>query len=139
MKLEVKILTEVIEKQLGVTYKQMMSARRLKEMVYSRAIFSVIARRYLDMTYHKIGELLKRDHSSIIFYMKKHDNEYELYKDYRDMYKKIYASVEALFIINTEFNADYLKTKIKELQSEVSIINAMIAKYEERIKNMEEA
>tara|TARA_R110002020_G_scaffold220785_2_gene428770 strand:- start:34773 stop:35192 length:420 start_codon:yes stop_codon:yes gene_type:complete len=139
MELEVKILTEVIEKQLGITYKQMMSPTRLKELVYSRAIFSVIARRYLNMTFHKIGELLKRDHSSIIFYMKKHDNEYELYKDYRDMYKKIYASVEALFIINTEFNADYLRAKIKDMQSEIDMTNAMIMKYEERIKNMEEA
>ena len=134
---EIEVLLSVIDGKLGITYEQMRSASRLREIVFARRVLCVIARRHWDMTYEVIGRLINKDHSSVIYYIKKHDHEYEKYPDYSRMYKTVFGEVQALFLAKTDFNPEFLALKIEQLTEQKRIINAQIDSYKNRIKNLQ--
>ncbi len=63
---------EIVEKETGINKDQMKSPLRLKDLVYARTFFSVIARDILKKSFPEIGDQLNRDHTSIIHYITNH-------------------------------------------------------------------
>jgi len=80
-------LRKLIEKKLNIT--DMVKPSREKEHVMARTIFSVIQVKMMRNTTTSVGRYLNKDHSTIIFYLKKHADEYNLYMDYTEKLDEI--------------------------------------------------
>jgi len=60
-------LLRVIEKVTGITEEEMVGKSRRREFVEARFIFFYCMRRYSKVTVKSIGNMLRKDHSSVIY------------------------------------------------------------------------
>lgn len=137
MNVEVKILLGVIENRTNISYEDIQGPSRKREVIYARRIFCAMARKYLHMTHKNIAIAIgNRDHSSVIYHIKKHDDEIDIYVDYRNTYRDVYKSTEAIFVIKTEYSPEYIKYKLIDLLDKRNKLNEQILMYTKRIKEL---
>lgn len=67
----------VIQKTANISKEQILSQTRTKELVFARMLISCIMR-LNGFTFAQIGELLNRNHSTIMHYL----NNFDYYKKY---------------------------------------------------------
>lgn len=60
-------LFRVIEKVTGITEKEMIGKSRRREFVEARFIFFYCMRKYSKVTVKSIGNMLQKDHSSVVY------------------------------------------------------------------------
>jgi len=65
----------------GVSEVNIKSKKRDAKTAYARALFSYLALEYGNLTYTAIGNILNRDHSTIISSVKKFKERIDIYKD----------------------------------------------------------
>ena len=57
-------------KKVDMTFEQLYSKSRKREIVDKRMILAYLLRTALGMTYHDIGEALKKNHATIIYHIR---------------------------------------------------------------------
>jgi hypothetical protein len=87
---ELKNLFKVIKKFTNYGILDIRSKSRLRSLVFARRIFCVIARTQFGMSYTELGTFIKHNHATIIHNVNKHEADYEYYKEYRELYDRIY-------------------------------------------------
>lgn len=109
---------------------------RKRENVYLRAAFSNAFRSVSKVI--DIASVLHRNHSSVVYYCKNHENMI-VYKDYEKLYFKA-LEVKKQFITNEEdFNVDLLLFSIKDLKEKLKNQEKTIATlnvYKEKYNNI---
>jgi chromosomal replication initiation ATPase DnaA len=78
-----------IEKFTGITKDQIRGKCRKQEIVQARYLFAAIMRKNTNYTLQYIGSLINRDHSNLIFYLKKMDWFLKSEKDLANKYQSI--------------------------------------------------
>jgi chromosomal replication initiation ATPase DnaA len=67
-------LFEIVEKEFGVTKEELLSKNRYTDLVIYRRIISYYLRKN-GYTFHKVADIMKKDHATIIFYIRTFDDE----------------------------------------------------------------
>lgn len=84
--------------------------RRGRELVDARFQFAAVFRLQFYYTLSKIGNLLSKDHSSIIHSIKKHKDFYETISSYKAQYIKVLNEIEKEYpgLLNTTLNPNII-------------------------------
>ena len=69
--------------------------RVMGKLLKLRVLFTALCRRFLEYSYPQIGRLFGKDHTTAVFYNKKHD-EYKMDPEYLEQYNQIEANVEEI-------------------------------------------
>ena len=69
--------------------------RVMGKLLKLRVMFTSLCRKFLEYSYPQIGRLFSKDHTTAVFYKKKHD-QYKMDPEYLEQYNQIEANVEEL-------------------------------------------
>ncbi len=72
-----------------VTIQAVCGSRRQRELVEARVIYVYLLRNILKFNYSHIGRLLKKDHSSIIYYINVFDELIDYNKEFQEKYNRV--------------------------------------------------
>ena len=86
-------ILEIISEECGVTAAEAMKKSRKSEFVKVRHIYCAILKKYYGFSYPKIGEIMDKDHTTIINSVDKFRNRYINEEDYRETINKIYNRI----------------------------------------------
>jgi len=86
-------ILEIISEECGVSVNDVMKKSRKSELVKVRHIYSAILKKYYGFSYPKIGEIMDKDHTTIINSVDKFRNRYINEEEYRDTINKIYNRI----------------------------------------------
>jgi len=89
MKLTGQEILDTVCKYYEVTQQEVWSARRFRELIKPRQMFSYIAKEETKLSYSEIGRLVGRDHSTVLVSHRKIENEIGIYEDVRQAYTDI--------------------------------------------------
>lgn len=115
-----EVLFRKIEEITGYTKKVLVSKKRNSDLVMIRMIMASILRNEAHLTFHNIGLILIRDHSSICYYVNKHIDNL-VYPPYNRLYFNI---------------LDRLIHKIK--RNDVETIDVEIEKTKSKLNNLKQ-
>lgn len=107
--LKEEALIKVVENACNLSIQQIRGTSRRQELVIARAILSCMLRHEVGCTYERAGELVGRDHSSVIHYEKHFHTNVKFYKKYRDTYN----------LISSEHKASYSDLSIKIMNKQI--------------------
>lgn len=62
---------------------------RKQDVVYTRMTIAYFLRQYTKLSTTEIGNLINRDHTTIIHYLKAYDSEFRFNKDFRNFAERI--------------------------------------------------
>lgn len=82
-----KLIFMFIERELGINKKKLLEANRKQDLCDIRRAVCVIL--HEDYSYSKCGEIMMRDHSTIIHQCLKHEELYGRDQKYTDIFDKI--------------------------------------------------
>lgn len=86
-------ILEIISEECGVTVSDVMKRSRKSELVKVRHIYCAILKKYYGFSYPKIGDIMNKDHTTIINAVDKFRSRYINEEDYRDLINKIYDRI----------------------------------------------
>ena len=86
-------ILEIISEECGVNVNDVMKKVRNSELVKVRHLYSAILRKYYGYSYPKIGEIMDKDHTTIIHSVDAFRNRYKNEEDYRNLTNKIYDRI----------------------------------------------
>lgn len=112
-------ITQIVEKVSGVSREQIRGRCRVKRIHIPRSILGYMLRADLGCTYKRAGELVGRDHASVIKYNKDHDDNFRYYQDYKILYRE----VQSRYI--NEFKGvkfKIIQQQIEDLQEQLEVI-----------------
>jgi hypothetical protein len=103
---------------------------RLRSQVLLRASYSYAARKYTKISYKKIGNLIKKDHATVMNYFK-NTIQYHQEDGFTNKLKQIF--IECEFILNTNTDEVLDHKLISYLSSRVSLLEYKNNKLKEMI------
>ena len=112
----VDVLFEKVKKVTGCDKKTIVSKKRNSNLVMIRMIMASILRNEAHLTYHSIGLSLIRDHSSVLYYTKKHIDNL-IYPPYNRLY---YNILDRMVHKITRTDLDAFNTEIDKAQSKLN-------------------
>lgn len=112
-------ITQIVEKVSGISREQIRSRNRKRELALPRAVLGVILRQDAACTYKRTGQLLGRDHASVLKYIKDHDANFRYYPQYKELYRKVQKEYLMVFK-GVKFSI--LQCQIKDLQEQLEVL-----------------
>ena len=107
--LKEEALINVVENACDLSIRQIRSSSRRQELVIARGILACMLRHDVGCTYERAGELVGRNHSSVIHYEKNFQANVKFYKKYRDTYD----------LISSEYQASYSDLSMKIMNKQI--------------------
>jgi chromosomal replication initiator protein len=89
-----KDILEIISKESGITVEDILSTCRKKEKVQSRHIFCGILRKNYNYSLPFIGELVGRDHTTVIHATEQFNNRYMFEDNFKNLVDRINYHIE---------------------------------------------
>lgn len=74
---------------------------RKQDVVYTRMTIAYFLRQYTKLSTTEIGNLINRDHATIIHYLKAYDSEFRFNKDFRNFAERIKEDLQ--YILKSSF------------------------------------
>lgn len=89
---------------------------RYRELVEARFQFTAVLFLQLHYTYVKIGGLLAKDHSTLIYVVRQHLNLYDLQEPYKAKYHRVLNEIEETYpdLLNTAVNTNIVIQRAKK-------------------------
>jgi len=112
----VDVLFEKVKKVTGYDKKTIVSKKRNANLVMIRMIMASILRRECHLSFMRIGLSLIKDHSTIIYYTKKHIDNL-IYPPYNRLY---YNILDRMVHKITRTDLDAFNTEIDKAQSKLN-------------------
>ncbi len=82
-------LKEAIFDIMGLKFEQYITNSRKNDYFYARMIFVNHCKNYEGMNLNKIGNLINRDHSTVMYSLKTYQNEIKYNQDFRETTRKV--------------------------------------------------
>ena len=102
---------DIVCEKSKLTYQQIKSIHRYRGYTMTRSILGFILRMGVGCTLQRVGNLIGRDHSTVIHYIKTHEGNVRFYRPYRELSKAIHLS----YLDNTDtIKVNTINEKIKE-------------------------
>lgn len=133
---EVQILLKLIADKTGYTLADLQGPSRKRELIHVRRSFFAIARKLLKLSFEKIGAIVNRNHATVLYALRKHNAEIDVYDDYSEVYKKLYDSLNVLYIARTDYNSDYMTKRRDILITQRNLLNDRIQEYQDKIEKL---
>jgi len=133
---EIQILLKLIENKTGYTLDDLKSGSRKRDLVLVRRAFYAIARKLLELPFKKMGNILDRDHTTVIYSVTKHNDEIDVFEEYTKVYHNIHGSLKDLYIAKTEYDAEYMQSQIDLLITQRDLIDNRIQEYRDKIEKV---
>jgi hypothetical protein len=115
-------IINIVETETDVTFDAIKSMTRKREVVEARIMLTALIMVSDDKTtYTAIGALLSKDHSSIIYYAKRHGELMEFEREYRRRFRMIHAALVGMNEISgMEKSLEELERLILHYQAKVN-------------------
>ena len=81
-----KRLTTIVGVNLDISQGDILSSRRYRKLVLARQMISYMLRKEYEIYLTAIGRLFGKHHSTIIHYIKTHEQDFETNRKYRELY-----------------------------------------------------
>lgn len=109
--ISIEKLFNCIELKLGVTKEQLICPVRKREYVDARHMFALFLRRNTNLSTTRVGKLLNRDHSTVVYSVKTGYGLYQSDKQFKSTYKELEDMlINDIFMYNdTEFEGLKIK------------------------------
>lgn len=133
---EIQILLKLIADKTGYTLADLQGPSRKRELVHIRRAFFAIARKLLGLSFQKIGDIVNRDHTTVLYALTKHNAEIDVYDDYSAIYKKLYDSLNVLYLARTDYNIEYMTRQMDILITQRDLLNNRIQEYRDKIEKV---
>jgi len=133
---EIQILLKLIAEKTEYTIEDLRGPSRKREIVHVRRAFFAIARKLLELPFEKIGNILNKDHATVMHSLTKHNAEIDVYDDYSKIYRNLYDSLSVLYTIRTEHNVEYMEKQMDILITKRDLLNDRIEDYKNKIKKL---
>lgn len=130
---EIQILLKLIEEKTGYTLDDLKSLNRKRELVLVRRAFFAIARKLLELSFKKIGDVIGQDHTTVMYSLTKHNEEIDVFDEYTKVYHNIHGSLSILYVARTEYNEEYMLNQIDLLKTQKGLIDDRIKEYRNKI------
>jgi len=111
-----ELLFVKVNEVTGFTKQQIVGKSRKTELTLARQVMSTILRKEVHLSYKKIGLLLIKDHSTIIYHVGKHIDNLT-YPPYNKLYFNI---LDRLMHKIKRTDVEYIDAEIERASSEVS-------------------
>ena len=85
---KIDLLFNIIYDVAGVSRENIKGARRSDKCSISRNILGCILYNELGLTLVNTGAVIGRDYSTVVYYLRNHDNNIKYFKEYREVYTK---------------------------------------------------
>ena len=82
-------LIQIIEGACNITLQEIKSSSRRPHLVIARSILGYLLRTETGCTYYRAGEIIGRDHASVIKYVRDFKDNVLYYKKYKETYGMI--------------------------------------------------
>jgi|TARA_R110000787_G_scaffold118062_5_gene228825 hypothetical protein len=119
-------ITQIIEKVSGVSRELIRSKSRVKRIHIPRSILGYMLRQDVGCTYKRAGELVGRDHASVIKYNKDHEGNFRYYQDYKILYREVQSRYISEYK-GVKFSI--IQKQIKDLQEQLNKIAGQTQEY----------
>lgn len=93
-----KIIKEICSRY-DVQWSSVLSKNRVRVVVDARRLYCGILRNVFGLTFQEIGDMLNKNHATIVHSIKVHDNFVRILKSY----KKNYEEIENMFYISENY------------------------------------
>lgn len=95
-------LINCIELVMGISEEGLKSKERLRDYIDARHIFMIFLRRHTKLSTTRIGEMLNRDHSTVVYGQKKAFNLLDVDQEFRERYKQVEYMTLNPYIFNPD-------------------------------------
>jgi len=112
-------LIEVVEGACNLTLTEIRSSSRRNHLVIARSILGYLLRSETGCTYYRAGEIIGRDHASVIKYVKDFKESVVWYKKYKDTYNLIEKYREEQY---SDISLQMMNTQIFQIESQLEIL-----------------
>jgi len=112
-------LIEIVTKACDLTIEEIRSSSRRSNLVIARGILGCMLRAETGCTYQRAGELVGRDHSSVISYERKFKDNVKFYKKYRDIYNTISEEYSSQY---SDVSLDIMSKQIFQIEQQLEIL-----------------
>ena len=115
-----KIKSEICERY-NLEWYRIEGTSRVRKVVDARRLYSGILRNIFRLTYHEIGDILNKNHATIIHNMQQHDIFVRILKSYKKNYEEIERALmldDNYYIhevVEVERKMEELSNRLKEL------------------------
>tara|TARA_R100000458_G_C8239463_1_gene218933 strand:- start:377 stop:835 length:459 start_codon:yes stop_codon:yes gene_type:complete len=124
--------------QVDLTIEELFSKSRKREIVDKRMVLAYLLRTSLGMTYHDIGEALKKNHATIIYAIKNLENFITVYPHI----KRLYDIGEGCMLKHKENLVEFYKIPIRsEIERQRKLVEILLdnnEKLQTKIKKLKE-
>ena len=86
-------ILEIIANECGITVSQILDKTRKKEVINGRFIFCGIMNDYFNYTLKRIGDVVGRDHTTVIHAIKKFKDRIRNEDYFRDLVREVYNKI----------------------------------------------
>ena len=117
---KLELLFGITEAITGVTEKNIKSPLRFRDIAVARNVVGVILNKELGITTTRAGKLIGRDHSTIVYYGKQFEGNFEYDKEFQDIYTTI----------SDTFWHNYIKAEVGDMDIQVAKLQDLINKLE---------
>ena len=133
---EIEILLKLIAEKTEYSLEDLQGTSRKRELVHVRRAFFAIARKLLGLSFQKIGDVLNKDHATVMHSLSIHNAEIDIYDDYSKTYHELHKHLEVLFVARTQYNKDYILKQIDILKTQRDLIDKRIEEYQNKIDEL---
>ena len=130
---EIQILLKIIVDKTAYSLEDLRGPSRKRELVHVRRAFFAIARKLLGLSFQKIGDVLGKDHATVMHSLSRHNAEIDVYDDYSKVYKKLYDSLNVLYLARTEYSVEYMEVQVDILTTQRDLLSDRIQEYQDKI------
>ncbi len=117
---KLELLFGITEAITGVTEQNIKSPLRFRDIAVARNVVGVILNKELGITTTRAGKLIGRDHSTIVYYGKQFEGNFEYDKQFQDTYT----------LISDTFWHNYIKAEVGDMDIQVAKLQDLINKLE---------
>ena len=125
---KIDVLFAVTEAITGATKKDILSEKRKQYISIARNIVGYISHNELGLTVIESGKLIGRDHSTITYYSKVFEDNYNFFRKFRENYIMISETFWGNYMVADDCDIDLKIKSLKNLISELEFQKQVLIK-----------
>jgi chromosomal replication initiation ATPase DnaA len=114
-------LIRIVEDACNLTIDEIRSTSRRPHLVIARSILAVMLKTECGCTCYRAGELVGRDHSSVVAYERNFNENIEFYKKYRETYNAIKEQHNDQY---SDISMNIMSKQIFQIERQLEILKA---------------
>tara|TARA_R100000541_G_scaffold58407_1_gene69611 strand:+ start:1728 stop:2129 length:402 start_codon:yes stop_codon:yes gene_type:complete len=121
-------ILRVVEKASGYSYETLRSNNRKEEIAIARNILGVLLRQEYNIRFKRIGQIINRNHSSVVYYGKSWEGNYKCWPNYKRMFDKC-TNIMKTQNVMTNMQLQIVKTQIDSMEKTLKDLKYKLLKY----------